>query len=101
MTVILAETPLLQVSAPAGQLQAAAAEAMHHGMQHFHQPSPLGQQQRKQHSPAAPGVGGAGIGAAHPAAQTGLIYGSHVSHQQQQQHVPAGLCMVQADPMED
>lgn len=74
------------MSAPAGQLQAAAAGEAYH-IPSFHQPSPLGQQQRKQPAPhAATGsLPAAGVAAA--------AYGS-------QQLLQAGFVMVQTQPME-
>jgi hypothetical protein len=72
-----------QMSAPAGQLQAAAAGEAYH-IPSFHQPSPLGQQQRKQ--PAAAGSNLSVMAAAAYAAP---------------QLVPAGFAMVQTPQAQD
>lgn len=85
---------MLQVSAPAGQLQAAAAEVAYQGLHAYHQPSPLGQQQQKQ--PAVThhlsGSNLSGIGAAKTA-----MYG-HA--QQYQQQVVGDFIREQTQPME-
>jgi hypothetical protein len=78
-----------QMSAPAGQLQAAAAGEAYH-IPSLHQPSPLGQQQRKQPAAAAGSNLGAmaaagAIGAADAYAGTQLL--------------PAGFVMVQTQQM--
>jgi hypothetical protein len=74
-----------QMSAPAGQLQAAAAGEAYH-IPSFHQPSPLGQQQRKQPAAAAASNLGA-MAAAGYAAPTQLV--------------PAGFAMVQMQQAQD
>lgn len=78
-----------QMSAPAGQLQAAAAGEAYH-IPSFHQPSPLGQQQRKQPAAAGSGLGAMATGAV----GAGDAYAN-------QQLLPAGFVMVQTQQMQD
>ncbi|KAF6262630.1 kinase-like domain-containing protein [Scenedesmus sp. NREL 46B-D3] len=79
-----------QMSAPAGQLQAAAAGEAYH-IPSFHQPSPLGQQKRKQPTAAAgSSLGSMAVGA------VGAT-GAHASPEL----VPAGFVMGQAPEMQD
>ncbi|WIA42674.1 hypothetical protein OEZ86_008634 [Tetradesmus obliquus] len=78
-----------QMSAPAGQLQAAAAGEAYH-IPSFHQPSPLGQQQRKQPAAAGSGLGAMATGAV----GAGDAYAN-------QQLLPADFVMVQTQQMQD
>lgn len=96
---------LLQSSAPAGQLQA-AAEAAYQGLKAF-QPSPLGQQMQKEPSPLGaaqiPSGGFYGCGSTAAAAPAGTFHGSYAAPELQQQQVMGDYFVgqAQATDMED